>query len=974
MTTPEDDAVTEDDREGFDDGRPDAANEARAALFAADTLERGALHADILSRMFGEVDEEIAQTLGRYVIERELGEGGMGVVYLAHDPELDRKVALKLLREHMRPSEGEQTEHRLQLEARAMARLQHPNVVNVHDVGRHRDRLFLAMEYVQGRTLARWLSDDPAPSSSEIARVFIDAGRGLAAAHAADMVHRDFKPENVLIGDDGVVKVTDFGIAIAMQAAERDGAPRAGTPRYMSPEQLRGQVVDPRSDQFSFCVALYEALLGCHPFAEDERANPIGAILMGELRAPPVRHGVPGWMYAAIVRGLSKEPDDRWPSMDALLHTLQRDPAARRRRILWGTVALLGASALAFAMGRSAAPEPVDPCAEGREKSAAVWGQPQHDALEARFSAQSEGFGAASFAATAQSLDTWVQEWGDAYAQLCGTRHERTDEGYEQRMTCLERQRGQVGTLVTLLGEADASLVSEAPHLAHDLPPTRECTEGPLDPSQPPAEIADEVETIRRELAEIEVFRRAHQVEGHLERLAELRERAESLGYPRLLAEIKDSHAGELMTRDRFDEAKTELRELYGMSLETGDMKLALKAMTGLQILVPSARTEVSEFAREEWNRTAQHLSKNLGQPVAAELNRRSAYMNSLRYHARADELRAELQSAFDFVARTVGEGTPFDIPLLTERARFLIETMKLDEALASIRRARELVTSWVGPTHPDMLVVLHLEAQVLGYQGRYDEALTAAREGLALEAASEFHGERRRQLLAEVAQIEDLLGHHAKARAAYEELLGAPVPNADDLDSDGVQHANSLCFVLYTMGEYEQAQAVCEQTLLACDDLTANAKMLEAIVLNNLALIARARSRMDDSLAYDQRALAICESLGLPDLRVTVYSWIGIGESYLGLDQPELALEPLSKALEIRRSAGVLSAEIGEAECLLARATWATAPSERDAAVRMATEGLQRMRAGGPAWKRQAAACQAWVEAHLEARPPAAP
>jgi serine/threonine protein kinase len=208
--------------------------------------------------------------VARYEIQRELGRGGMGVVYLARDITLDRLIALKLL--HARHDEAAQA--RLLREAQVMARLSHPNVVPVFELGDWRGELYLTMELVSGRTLAAWLKAAPR-TSAEILSTFIEAGRGLAAAHAAGIVHRDFKPENVLVGHDGRVRVTDFGLSrpgsavvlppFASPLITREGA-LAGTLAYMAPEQLDGKPADERSDQFSFCVALAEALLGARPF------------------------------------------------------------------------------------------------------------------------------------------------------------------------------------------------------------------------------------------------------------------------------------------------------------------------------------------------------------------------------------------------------------------------------------------------------------------------------------------------------------------------------------------------------------------------------------------------------------------------------------------------------------------------------------------------------------------------------------
>jgi serine/threonine protein kinase len=286
--------------------------------------------------------------VGRYVVEHEIGSGGMGVVYAARDPALGRLVAVKVLRGANHPSTGE----RVRREAQAMARLAHPNVVAVHDVGRFEDRIFVAMEYVAGATLARW-SATPRPPH-EVLDAYYAAGRGLAAAHAAGIVHRDFKPENVFVGHDGRVRVGDFGVArtVAIGAGyvavpssgaaalpivsdppakpDRLTAPGTllGTPYYIAPELYDGADADARSDQFSFCVALFTALHGKRPFAGDTftaLATNVRAGRIQRARAPGVSRAI----HAAIRRGLSADPEARFASLHDLLAELR--PAPRRR-------------------------------------------------------------------------------------------------------------------------------------------------------------------------------------------------------------------------------------------------------------------------------------------------------------------------------------------------------------------------------------------------------------------------------------------------------------------------------------------------------------------------------------------------------------------------------------------------------------------------------------------------------------------
>nr|WP_255216787.1 protein kinase [Pseudenhygromyxa sp. WMMC2535] len=289
--------------------------------------------------------------LDRYTVIRELGAGAMGKVYLAYDDQLDRRVAIKLL--HGSVGGDSEAKRRLQREAQAMAKLSHPNVVTVYEVGSYEGELFVAMEYVKGQDLRSWLA--AATRELEALRaVFLAAGAGLAAAHDAGLVHRDFKPDNVLVGDDGRARVADFGLAYGLRGADtsntederastsasaldldltRTGA-LVGTPAYMSPEQMIGLPTDARSDQFSFCVALWEALHGQRPFHGDTMNALSERVIGGQLTPPPGEPlgGALAWMHAVALRGLSTDPSERWPDMHALLDALADDPAARRRR------------------------------------------------------------------------------------------------------------------------------------------------------------------------------------------------------------------------------------------------------------------------------------------------------------------------------------------------------------------------------------------------------------------------------------------------------------------------------------------------------------------------------------------------------------------------------------------------------------------------------------------------------------------
>ena len=289
-----------------------------------------------------------AREISRYLVLDELGAGAMGVVYKAHDPDLGRLVALKLV--HVGSAAARTT--RLLREAQAIARVAHPNIVAIFDVGIVDDQVFIAMEYIEGPRLRDWMSAGPR-SLREILSVFEQCARGLAAAHDAGLVHRDFKPENVLIGTDGRIRVVDFGL---VRWAEGDDAPMmaeagilaldqsitpagaaVGTPRYMSPEQIRAHPVGPAADQFSYFVCLYEAVTGQRPFLGDNMAVLMRAVTSGDLREFPPTCVAPRWLRALITRGLKVDPADRWSSMRAVVAELGRDREAERRAALDGS-------------------------------------------------------------------------------------------------------------------------------------------------------------------------------------------------------------------------------------------------------------------------------------------------------------------------------------------------------------------------------------------------------------------------------------------------------------------------------------------------------------------------------------------------------------------------------------------------------------------------------------------------------------
>ncbi|MCA9709590.1 MAG: serine/threonine protein kinase, partial [Myxococcales bacterium] len=382
--------------------------------------------------------------LGRYLVIEQVGEGGMGVVLRAYDPKLHRELALKQLHRGALDSDGEA---RLMREAQAMAQLSHPNVVTIYDVERTDDGVVMAMEYAEGQTLARWMADGPRPWREVLER-FEQAGRGLQAAHDAGLVHRDFKPSNAIVGPEGRVRVMDFGLARAERGpglepsrtthdegqAERvsdeptgagpdlehsasgslsmqltQAGAVMGTPGYMAPEQHRGETADARSDQYAFCVSMWEALVGERPFHGDFR----GIVLAKHQGPPPLPRGskVPRHAHEALRRGLQPKAEDRWPSMRALLEELGRDPARRRRRWLRAGAWLGGAVGLG-AVGLWAWPRSdARPCQDATAQLRGVWDDARRAEVEAALRGTATSYADGTVVRVTERLDAYAEAW-----------------------------------------------------------------------------------------------------------------------------------------------------------------------------------------------------------------------------------------------------------------------------------------------------------------------------------------------------------------------------------------------------------------------------------------------------------------------------------------------------------------------------------------------------------------------------------
>jgi len=398
--------------------------------------EGRAMNNRIAARLF-EIDSQPV-LIGRFEVIESIGAGGMGVVYRARDPRLGREVALKLL--HPEILGGEIERARLLREAQALAQLSHPNVVQLYEVGEHDEGLFLAMEYVPGQSLRRWQASG-AHGWRELVSIYIQAGQGLAAAHDADLVHRDFKPDNCIIDGQGRVRVLDFGLVRAgaeeyitikdsgVGDASSSLDPKIHDPRdrltdartilgtlvYMPPEQLHGRIVDARADQFSFCVALYEALHGERPYAGETFAELESAYARGESRSLPKSSRVPKRVRDVLRRGFAVDSQERWSSMHALLDELERLVAPKTRP--WLALGVMGGM-VAIGVGLARDPGEEDRCVGSRAELEEVWNEGRKQAVKASILATELSYASGVWERVEPALEKYADAW---VAQLSRT-------------------------------------------------------------------------------------------------------------------------------------------------------------------------------------------------------------------------------------------------------------------------------------------------------------------------------------------------------------------------------------------------------------------------------------------------------------------------------------------------------------------------------------------------------------------------
>ena len=858
-------------------------------------------------------------TIGRYLILRQLGEGGMGIVYAAFDPELDRKIALKVLRPARRAAGGSVAQVRMLREAQAMARISHPNVVAVHDVGAHGDEIFIAMELVEGGTLTDWVEAKPR-KLDELLRIFLEAGRGLAAAHHAGLVHRDFKPENVLVGGDGRVRVTDFGLArldelsplgagvrpassLSSPALTQDGA-IVGTPLFMSPEQAQGKIPDARSDQYGFCSSLYWAIYGKpapSPFSDSSDRMPTvsltrdsadGSSDEASTGEPPSAPGaprpvqlprepkLPSNVRRALLRGLSWDAASRYPSMDELLADLSPSRSGAR----WGTLAL-GALATAVVAGlvlvrverRSA-----ELCTGAERRLAGVWDDAARGAVRGSFAAADATAGAEAATRVAAILDAYAKGWTATHMDACEAtrlRGEQTESILSLRMICLDRRLHQLGALANLFKSADAKLVQKSVDAALSLPPLSSCdasaqslaAELPRDPA-----VRAKIDEIGRQLDEVRALMwgglykpglaSTEKVLAAINQVDYWPLRAEALYLQGQLLDVSGDpqNAEKALQRAVLaaDAARDDHDKVYALARLVHVEACGLRKFPDSHFLAEVARAALSTIGSDE---------------LEFELSYRTG--NALRCQGRTAEALEPYRRALDLADRAVGPGNPQKALLLNNMADVYAALGRPKDALPLLRQALQIISTAKGADHPDIAFVHY--------------------------------------------NLSDALRRSGDTKGAYEEIQTAIRIRAAKLGADSP---------------------------------------LVADALDQLALALLADGLYAEALGECQRSLAIREKVLRKDHPDLSYSLENLGAALIGVRQPEKAIPVLERAIAIRTKENAGDEDLAESRFSLARALW-DAGKDRARAKELAKQAHDGYEQG--AQKQEAEKVSAWIAAH---------
>jgi serine/threonine-protein kinase len=819
-------------------------------------------------------------SLERYVILDRLGAGGMGEVYAAWDPALDRKVAIKILRPELLqtdPDLNAQLKTRMIREAQALARLSHPNVVAIHDVGVAGPHIFLAMEFAEGETLKQWLKAKPR-SWRQVLEVFLAAGEGLAAAHAVGITHRDFKPDNVIVGKDGRVRVMDFGLAHAHEETKKREVPLGegespsaikrtitqpgmmlGTPAYMSPEALYGKPTDFRSDEFSFCVALYEALSGVRPFAGETPGAIAAEIEQARIQPPPSDSHVPRRVYQLLQRGLKKEPDARFQTLRALLIQLGRRQSEIRRRAIAAMVALVVVlvGLVSFAVIQRERTR----CADVEQRLSGVWDRPTKEAIRGALLASGKPWASTAWRDVESRLDAYARQWLDLRRQACETRAGETDEALGQHLVCLSRSLADLQAVTRLLARPEPELAERAVATASALPPLDAC-----------AAVAPRRRSAGPEREEAVAQLAAAKVSLDAARYAEALAAADkiatdatasgdrsTLAEARLLAATAKARSGDARAGDALVE------EAILLSSSALDDELEARAWVERVGIAAMAGSPDAE----RWVRFAQAAVTRTGSPR---------------------ELQASLANNVGVLAHLQG---------------------RYDDAVAAHRQALQVRVAVYGEQHPLVARTHSNLGAALRGQGHLEEAAAEYRKALAIEeAVLDPSHPAVAETLNNLANVQQQRGDLAGARESYVRALEIKEAAFGAESLPVALSLTNLASVLLDQGNVDGAVKALERSLATKEKLAGRDALTVAITLTNLAQAERKKRDWAASQQLDRRALQIRRARQGTTHPDVAYNLTGLGQAELELGHVAEARAALEEALGLRVTPNELRAE----------------------------------------------------------------
>jgi tetratricopeptide (TPR) repeat protein len=787
------------------------------------------------------------ERVGRYVIHGELGLGGMGVVLDAHDPDLNRRVAIKML--HAGKRDRDAAQQRLLREAQALARLSHPNVVAVYDVGTTDAGIYVAMEYVSGPTLRQW-GKEQHRAPAEVLKVFGEAGRGLAAAHAAGLIHRDFKPSNVILGDDGRVRVLDFGLARSAHLDDPDADPRndpaleatpwpvtrdhssssrrshdrldtpitvhgmiIGTPRYMAPEQHQGAAIGPPADVFAFCVSLYEVLFARHPFGAGDDFVP--RLIAGNVDEPPAVDGVPAHVSRIVLRGLAAAPDQR-PTMAEILRELARDRWRTLRIAAIGAVLVATSAGAAVVLSRGSSPPA---CDSGEAQLAGAWDDAARSAVRSRFADAAQTHVAAAANRVVLMLDDYARRWAVKHHEICAAtnvEHAQSTALMDQRMACLDARRAHMAALARGLADRkNGAGVDDAISATSSLLDLDSCDDVAhfeptvALPASPVA--AREVTAIRADIATLIAQIGLGDVAAALPKAKALAERADHTGFLPIRAQAADLYAYARLEAGDTDNIEPLLESLVVLGGQAKNDATVATGFIELMRLRGTARAKTSEALAMRY--AAEGALHRAGDPPRLE----GDYYNALAdiYDTAADypASRDAQEHVLELLKKTRGPRHVLVGGALVNLGGTQFGLGDYDRALAYFREAQSIYEEQVGPDSPRVAIALTNIAQVMVVKHQLAEALPMLERALAIKEHA--FGPDHKGVAITLLAIADLHEHAHRWREALPLVRRSHAILKAQLAAEHPHLATagtSLGQVMIRLGQYDEGCALVDQ------------------------------------------------------------------------------------------------------------------------------------------------------------------